>query len=208
MTLLLPLRMHPPELLLTQISSDTQVQNPVSDTKTHRAISNQSQWLLCPALMEVLTSAMLSYFHPPQIFRQPQEIRQEEKMSDQEHETQLSLQTFNSFHLASQFAESRDHLLCNEKVGLEREWSLLRKQPSALSVAFRNCQFGTVKMQAFWVITILSLHATSTYSYATAGGGLGVIFIAWGNITIGKILCIIIVTDIKDIKTWWWITMR
>lgn len=42
-------------------------------------------------------------------------------MRDQEHEIQLSLQTFNSFHLASQFAESRDHLLCNEKVGLERE---------------------------------------------------------------------------------------
>lgn len=75
MTLLLPSRMDTPELLLTKISSDTHAHNPLSDTKTHRAISNQSQWLLCPALMEGLTSAMLSYFHPPQIFRQPEEIR-------------------------------------------------------------------------------------------------------------------------------------
>lgn len=95
-----------------------------------------------PALMEGLTSAMLSYFHPPQIFRHPEEKGVEGKWRDRQHEIWLfSLQTSNSLHLASQFTGSRDHLLCNEKVAWRREWSLLRERPSALTTAFRwNCQ--------------------------------------------------------------------
>lgn len=44
-----------------------------------------------PALMEGLTSAILSYFHPPKIVRQPGEKKPGEKLRGQEHEIQLFL---------------------------------------------------------------------------------------------------------------------
>lgn len=125
-----------------------------------------------PALMEGLTSAMLSYFHPPRNF-QATRAKKKKKVGEKLRERGAwdSLQTSNSFHLASQFTESRDHLPCNEKVGWEREWSLLRKQPSALTAAFSNCQFEPVKMHSLWVITISCLHASTA-----TGGGRPLIF--------------------------------
>lgn len=94
-----------------------------------------------PALIEGLTSAMLSYFHPPQIFRQPgKKGREIEKL--EAWDLSSFLHTLNSFHLSSQFAESRDHLLCNEKVGWEREWSLQLLKAFRLSVwNFQNALF-------------------------------------------------------------------
>lgn len=128
---------------------------PLSDTPTHRAISNQSQWLLCSSLNGRPDLRYAELFPPSPNFQATGEKKKvEEKLRDQR--AWDSLQTFNSFHLASQFTESRDHLLCNEKVGWEREWSLLRKQPSAFTAAFSNCQFETVKMHSFWVIIYLS----------------------------------------------------
>lgn len=71
MTVLPSSRMNIPELILTLTYSDT---NTRAHTHSHTKPSvTRASGCSAPALMEGLTSAMPSYFHPPQIFRQPEE---------------------------------------------------------------------------------------------------------------------------------------
>lgn len=132
-------RMNIPELLLALIYKQWhKLTRTQAHTLTHRAISNQSLWLLCSSFNGGPDLRYAELFPPSPNFQATRGKRVWEKWREQQHGILLfTLQTFNSFHLASQFTGSRDHLLYNEKVGWRREWSLLREQPSALTRAFR-----------------------------------------------------------------------
>ncbi len=169
----------------------------LSLTPTHTEPSvTRASGCSAPALMEGLTSAMLSYFHPPQIFRQQEEKRVREKWWDQEHEILL--------------------FLCNPLIhfillpnlqGPGTTYSVMRKWVEEGSEACwenslqHSLQLSgeTVKMQSFWVITIPSCDYSLT-CHCTVGGRPGFIFVVQGNVTIGNILCTSITEEIGDIK--------
>lgn len=152
-TVLLSSRMDTPELLLTLPHKHTHARTLSLTPNTHRAISNQSQWLLCSSLNGGPDLRYAELFPPSPNFQATRGKKGMRKMErTRAWYPTFSLQTFNSFHLASQFTGSWDRLLCNEKVGWRREWSLLREQPSALTVALRwNCQ-NAVFLSHFYLL--------------------------------------------------------
>lgn len=148
-TVLLSCWMDTPELLMTLThrhwfklalfhSHTLSYTHPLCDTNTHRAISNQSRWLLCSSLNGRPDLRYAELFPPAPKFSGNQGKKGLRKIERQgAWDSTFSLHNFNSFHLASQFARSWDNSACNEKVGCRREGCLLREHPSALTAAFQ-----------------------------------------------------------------------
>lgn len=124
--------------------------HPLSDTNTHRAISNQSQWLLCSSLNGRPDLRYAELFPPSPNFQAARGKRGCEKWRDREHEILL--------------------FLCNPLIhfillpnlqGPGTTYSVMRKWVEEGSEACwenslqHSLQLSgeTVKMQSFWVIT-------------------------------------------------------
>lgn len=201
MTVLLSSRMDTPELLLTLAHKHWRklthtCTHPLSDTNTHRAISNQSQWLLCSSLNGRPDLRYAELFPPSPNFQAARGKRVWEKWRDREHEILLFLcnPLIHFILLPNLQGPGTTYSVMRKWVeeGSEDCWENSLQHPLQLSGE-------TVKMQSFWVITIPSCDY-SLNCHCTVGGRLGFIFVVWGNITIGNILFTSITAKIVDIK--------
>lgn len=158
----------------------------LSLTPTHtRAISNQSQWLLCSSLNGRPDLRYAELFPPSPNFQASRGKRVGEKWRDREHEIQLFLRKpwIHFILLPNLKGPGTTYSVMRQWVeeGSEACWENSLQHSLQLSGE-------TVRMQSFWVITTLFLHVNTASTAAPS------------RITIANILHPSIITDIMCIK--------